>query len=1211
MALDIVTQDIIVDETTGIQDDDIDPSGSTNATLLYLLSLDDAGGLTSPEVAFQTNFVQATASAGETITSVVLTQNSSGTPFSTTVGVNSGIRTVDGNYVWLFQDPTNATVVIGVIGTDDPLAEPAETGPLAFSLGLVSTSTTNADLYTVQYVPLLHPDPALPDDRIDLTNKVFASVTGTSVASFLGSAAAPGNHDFYLINSSSDASKQLLVIGLDGGTANVSTQGFGVDNQSINPNETLQVDFVTGGTLNAGSSSQIQYGNHLETVTQAGFTINQVTPSNPDDRVDVRIAAFNNAGNEQGTDFFDGTTASSVNITSLKLTGESGFASTITANGTYATGSGNVTVSGLGTGIVTITGLDNVTTVDVTTSSPMDRLQVASVDANEGLDISEFHFSVTNTNAYSEEVGSLINFDDDGPSISTTGTPATLTVDETDLTTDASASFAANFSSAFGADGAGTLTYALNVVAGPSGLVDTATNQAVVLSVTAGGVVEGRTAVSDDLVFTVSVDGTGNVTLDQKRAVVHTPDSGPDQSTTLAAANLVQLTATITDKDGDDDSATLDIGQNLVFEDDAPTITASGTEAIATVDESDLATIGTANFSSNFNGVYGADGAGTTAYALSVIVGESGLIDTLTGEAVNLSVTPGGVVEGRTAGGALVFTVTVDVAGIVTLNQDRAVIHDPNNGPNDTETLSADNLIQLTATITDKDGDSAAAVLNIGQNLVLTDDAPTIADQDLVAAGIQGFDGDPGTAGAQGETLTNAVGVPATGVFSFDIGADEHLAAFYTGGGSDFGDADLVAAGIQRLVLTGTVDNAQNSSITNISTSLTSETATSAVFAFSFHYDKDPITAGVQDATAGGTLTFDKNDGTYSIALNDVIDGFSFSVFHSSELLTKAPPGNTGHPELVVTELDVFDANGADNIPGNADDDTDGFYVQFTANSNPGSNAFGFNGTGDGNPIAGDTTFTNGQFVTSAFEDWVSATQNTNGVAGDTIQKGELLTLRFFNENILGDVNPGAPNGGTEKNSPTDAVDAIAIKFDGIGNAEDLVVVLDLIDYGADGVLGGTGVNADVETTKSVYVQNADFFKGNTVPAPYNSEFTLDRNDALVIIESNDYNATGEHFQIQGMQIMQSGNGLSGSAINLNRVTDNPGTVAVEGASLQTAGSLQPWEATDNDVLKITDIGFIQSTSGQIGADLDFAVNIQDADGDTTGIQHLQVDVIA
>ena len=107
MALDIVAQDIIIDETTGFQDNDVDPSLAphvTNATVQYLLGLDDPGGLTSPEVAFKANFVVASASAGETITSVILTQNSSGTPFSTTVGVNSGIRTVDGNWVWLFKD---------------------------------------------------------------------------------------------------------------------------------------------------------------------------------------------------------------------------------------------------------------------------------------------------------------------------------------------------------------------------------------------------------------------------------------------------------------------------------------------------------------------------------------------------------------------------------------------------------------------------------------------------------------------------------------------------------------------------------------------------------------------------------------------------------------------------------------------------------------------------------------------------------------------------------------------------------------------------------------------------------------------------------------------------------------------------------------------------------------------------------------------------
>ncbi len=188
-----------------------------------------------------------------------------------------------------------------------------------------------------------------------------------------------------MINSSNDATKQLLVTGFLGAanaTANVSTQGFGVNNQSINPTETLQVDFVTGGTLPAGSAAQIQYGSHLDNVTQAGFTINQVTPSNPNLRVDIRISAFDVTGNEQGLNFYDGSPTAAAPITSITLTGASGFASPIIANGTYATASGNVTVSGLGTGVVTVTGLDNVTTVDVTTSSQMDRLTVTGVDFN-------------------------------------------------------------------------------------------------------------------------------------------------------------------------------------------------------------------------------------------------------------------------------------------------------------------------------------------------------------------------------------------------------------------------------------------------------------------------------------------------------------------------------------------------------------------------------------------------------------------------------------------------------------------------------------------------------------------------------------------------------------------------------------------------------------------------------------------------------------
>ncbi|HBD9295413.1 TPA: type I secretion C-terminal target domain-containing protein, partial [Legionella pneumophila] len=153
-----------------------------------------------------------------------------------------------------------------------------------------------------------------------------------------------------------------------------------------------------------------------------------------------------------------------------------------------------------------------------------------------------------------------------------------LVVDESFLATDASANFVDNFTSSYGADGAGNITYALGINAGSTGLKDTATNEDIKL-VNNGGVIEGRTVTSNALVFKVSVDASGVVTLDQQRAIVHSPNTGPDQAKTLNAANLITLTATITDKDGDSSSATLNIGQALSFKDDAPVasdITRSG-----------------------------------------------------------------------------------------------------------------------------------------------------------------------------------------------------------------------------------------------------------------------------------------------------------------------------------------------------------------------------------------------------------------------------------------------------------------------------------------------------------------------------------------------------------------------------------------------------------------------------------------------------------
>src|SRR5262249_37115477 len=82
----------------------------------------------------------------------------------------------------------------------------------------------------------------------------------------------------------------------------------------------------------------------------------------------------------------------------------------------------------------------------------------------------------------------------------------------------------------------------------------------------------GKTAVSGDTVFVVSVDASGNVTLDQQRAIVHTNPNDPDESRGLTGSNLVVLTATATDGDADHAAAPLDLTPLLVFKDDGPSI---------------------------------------------------------------------------------------------------------------------------------------------------------------------------------------------------------------------------------------------------------------------------------------------------------------------------------------------------------------------------------------------------------------------------------------------------------------------------------------------------------------------------------------------------------------------------------------------------------------------------------------------------------------
>ncbi|HEX5237992.1 MAG TPA: DUF5801 repeats-in-toxin domain-containing protein, partial [Sphingomicrobium sp.] len=352
----------------------------------------------------------------------------------------------------------------------------------------------------------------------------------------------------------------------------------------------------------------------------------------------------------------------------------------------------------------------------------------------------DFTINYTVTDVDGDHANGTLNIEvnDDTPvvTLSSTAVP-TLTVDESDLSANATASFANNFTVSFGADGpavANPLTYTLGLSTSgaDSGLIDTASGNHVFLFLENGQVVgrEGTTAAtagSGPVVFTVTVDGSGNVTLDQDRAVVQSDATNPDTSegVSLASGDLVTLTASATDHDGDTASQSLNIGNQLVFDDDGPSISVTGTPPALVVDETTLGTPDSASFASVFTALGGADGqSGPIAYALSVsgTGADSGLIDTATGNHVFLFLQNGEVVgrEGTSAAaaanGPTVFTVSVDASGNVTLDQVRAVVQGDATNPDTSEGVTlASGLVSLTGTVTDGDGDQASATTSISQ----------------------------------------------------------------------------------------------------------------------------------------------------------------------------------------------------------------------------------------------------------------------------------------------------------------------------------------------------------------------------------------------------------------------------------------------------------------------------------------------------------------
>jgi hypothetical protein len=130
-------------------------------------------------------------------------------------------------------------------------------------------------------------------------------------------------------------------------------------------------------------------------------------------------------------------------------------------------------------------------------------------------------------------------------------------------------------------------------------------------------------------------------------------------------------------------------------------------------------------------------------------------------------------------------------------------------------------------------------------------------------------------------------------------------------------------------------------------------------------------------------------------------------------------------------------------------------------------------------------------------------------------------------------------------------------------------------------------------------VENADIQKGpGTGPGQY-SGISLDNNDGLVIIESNDYNNPGENWVIVGAQIAGSDEGVTGTAINLNSAIGAAGDSDVDNNGSLDTDALGFQSDTNDGPFKISSIGFLTTNTTPQNAQLDFNVTVTDGDGDS------------
>ncbi len=249
-------------------------------------------------------------------------------------------------------------------------------------------------------------------------------------------------------------------------------------------------------------------------------------------------------------------------------------------------------------------------------------------------------------------------------------------------------------------------------------------------------------------VFTLSLDADGNYVFEQLRAIDH-----PDLDEAFSDDPLdLNFSYTIADDDGDSAGGAI----TVQVKDDAPfnfqtasadTIvldeSAAGVDPDGPGDAAAGTSSATANFANNFFAIVGVDTPGSTSYALDLDGTDvaSGLFALGTagaqGDAILLNQASNGDIVGAVAGSSTPhFTISVDSDGEVTFTQSQNIWHATDSDDDDkaTLTLSDPTALTISQTVTDFDGDSSTASINLGSGVFsIEDDGP-----DAVALGVLG-----------------------------------------------------------------------------------------------------------------------------------------------------------------------------------------------------------------------------------------------------------------------------------------------------------------------------------------------------------------------------------------------------------------------------------------------------------------------------------------